>query len=483
MGAAAAPSPGWLERTGLWAGPLLFAVVLLLPAPAGMTGPAHRVAALTVWMAVWWLSTPVPLQATALLPLVMLPILGVRSFDAAAAPYANNIIFLFLGGFFLAAAMERWGLHRRVAFAILGVVGTDARRVVLAFMLATGFISMWISNTATAVMMMPMAMAVLALAEARDGARGMGAALVLGIAYSANIGGMGTLIGTPPNAIYAAAAKQLLHQDVGFGEWMRIGVPIVAVLLPACWLLLTTLFPARGRIPGLAERLHDERAALGRPAGGERFTLTVFLLAVAAWVLRDPKVIGSVTIPGIATWAPAVTDSGIAIMAALVLFVVPYDRRSRSFALDWKTAKQSPWGMLLLFGGGLSLADAFLHSGLSGWMGSMLGGMAGLPTVVVIIGVAALFMFFTELASNAAVAAMAMPLLFAVAPALGQEPRLLMTVAALASSCAFVLPVSTPPNTVAFSTGEVTVREMFKAGILLNLTAIVVITAAVLLLL
>lgn len=480
-------APTKLERAGLLAGPALFLAVLLLPAPGGMTAPAQRVAALTAWMATWWLATPVPLQATALLPLVMLPILGVANFDRAAAPYANNVIFLFLGGFFIAAAMERWGLHKRVAYTILHAVGTDARRVVLAFMLATAFISMWISNTATAVMMMPMAMAVLALAgasRAEGGEKaGMGAALVLGIAYAASIGGMGTLIGTPPNAIYAAAVRQLLHRDVGFGAWMLIGVPIVALLLPACWLLLTTLFPARGPIPGLAERLTEERRQIGRLEGGERFTLIVFLLAVAAWVLRDPKTIGRVTIPGIATWAPSVTDSGIAMLAAVALFTVPFDWRRRAFALDWKTAQKSPWGMLLLFGGGLSLADAFLASGLSSWLGGMLGGMAGLPTVIVLLGVAAVFMFFTELASNAAVSAMAMPLLFGIAPALGQEPQLLMMTAALASSCAFVLPVSTPPNTVAFSTGEVTVREMFRAGILLNLISLAVITAAALLLL
>ena len=489
-GAAAPTPPTRLERAGLLAGPLLFLLVLLVPAPVTMSAPAHRVAALTAWMATWWLSTPVPLQATALLPLVMLPVLGVAGFDQAAAPYANNVIFLFLGGFFIAAAMERWGLHKRVAFGILALVGTDARRVVLAFMLATGFISMWISNTATAVMMMPMAMAVLVLArqsrEDAAGKAGMGAALVLGIAYAASIGGMATLIGTPPNAIFAASVRQLLHENVGFGEWMSVGVPIAVILLPACWLVLTTVFPTRGPIPGLAERLASERAALGPLRGGERFTLIVFLLAVAGWILRDPKTLGAFTIPGIATYAPAITDSGIAIIASLLLFAVPFDWRARggwAFALDWKTARTSPWGMLLLFGGGLSLADAFLESGLSSWLGSVLGGMAGLPTAVVILGVATVFMFFTELASNAAVTAMAMPLLVGIAPALGQEPRLLMAVAALSASCAFMLPVSTPPNTVAFSTGEVTVREMFRAGLLLNLTAIGVISAAALVLL
>jgi sodium-dependent dicarboxylate transporter 2/3/5 len=439
--------------------------MLVAPPPAGMSAEAQRVAALTLWMATWWLATPVPLQATALLPLVLLPILGVANFERAAAPYANNVIFLFLGGFLIAAAMERWGLHRRVAFAILHAVGTDARRVVLAFMLATAFISMWISMLTLA-----------GRTRAQTGgAPGMGAALVLGIAYAASIGGIGTLIGTPPNAIFAAAARQLMDRQVGFGEWMT-------ALLPGCWLILTTVFPTRGAIPGLAERLAEERRQIGPLVGGERFTLAVFIAAVAAWVLRDPKTIGPVTIPGIATWAPAISDASIAIIAGIVLMTVPYDFKRRLFALDWDTAKRSPWGMLLLFGGGLSLADAFLASGLSTWLGGLLGGMAGLPTVVVVLGVAALFLALTELASNAAIAAMGMPLLFGIAPALGQEPELLMTVAALASSCAFVLPVSTPPNTVAFSTGEVTVREMFRAGILMNVLAIAVIAAAVMVL-
>ncbi|HWO90045.1 MAG TPA: DASS family sodium-coupled anion symporter [Gemmatimonadales bacterium] len=474
-----------MRAVGLVAGPLLFVLVLLLPVPREMGVPAQRTAALVAWMATWWLTVPVPLQATALLPLLVLPLLGVAGFDRAAVPYANNVIFLFLGGFFIAAAMEHWGLHRRVAYAILAAVGTDARMVVLAFILSTAFMSMWISNTATAVMMMSMATAVLALARTgeqgveapgKGSIGGLGPALVLGVAYAASIGGMATLIGTPPNAIFAGAARELLGVEFGFGRWLRVGLPIVLVLVPACWLLLVTLFPTRGEIPALAERVRSERTGLGPLRGGERWTLVVFLMAVTAWVMRDPKDIGAVRIPGIATWLPAVTDSWIAIAAALLLFVVPVSWREMRFALDWKTARAAPWGMLLLFGGGLSLADAVQSSGLSGWIGSLLTGMAGQPKLLVIAVVAAMFTALTELASNAAVSALAMPLLAAIAPALGQDPLVLMQVAALASSLAFVLPVSTPPNTVAFATGEVTVLQMAKAGIVMVAVSIATIT-------
>jgi sodium-dependent dicarboxylate transporter 2/3/5 len=253
----------------------------------------------------------------------------------------------------------------------------------------------------------------------------------------------------------------------------------VVLLLPACWLVLTRLFPSRGAIAGLAERVSAERARLGPLRGGERFTLIVFLAAVALWVLREPKDLGAFTVPGVATFVPAVSDSLIAIGAALALFLVPWSWQRFEFALDWPTARKAPWGMLLLFGGGLSLADAFQRSGLSGWIGSLLGGLSGLPTAVVILVVAAVFIGLSELASNAAVAAMAMPLLFGIAPALGQEPVVLMQTAALAASVSFLLPVSTPPNTVAFATGFVSVRQMMRAGVILDVVALVVITAVI----
>ncbi len=496
-----------LQAAGLVVGPALFALILLAEPPAGMSPGAHRTAALACWMACWWLTVAVPLEATALLPLVALPLFGgvvegrgAAGIERAAAPYANSVIFLFLGGFFLAAAMERWGLHRRVAYAILATVGTDATRVVLAFMLATAFISMWISNTATAVMMMPMATAVIGLArtsrvesqESREATRqplptldsqlltpdGLGPALVLGVAYAASIGGMATLIGTPPNTIFAGAVRQLEHQDFGFGRWMRTGVLLVLVLLPACWLLLTRLFPTRGLVAGLAARLREERAALGPLRGGERWTLVVFLLAVAAWLLREPKELGGFTIPGITRWAPGVSDAGIAIGAALLLFAVPVSLRAWRFALDWPTARRAPWGMLLVFGGGLSLAEAFQTSGLSSWIGGLLSGLEGLSTAVVALGVAVVFIALSELASNTAVAAMGMPLLASIAPAVGQPPIQLMQVAALAASISFLLPISTPPNAVAFATGEVTVPQMVKAGIGMDIISVLAITAA-----
>jgi sodium-dependent dicarboxylate transporter 2/3/5 len=473
-----------LESAGLLLGPVAFALLLALPAPGGMAPAAQRVLALTAWMGAWWLTAAVALEITSLLPLLVLPLLGVGSIEQAAAPFANPIIFLFLGGFFLAAAMERWSLHKRIAFSILVLVGTDARRVVLAFMLATGFLSMWISNTAAAVMMLPMGMAVLALARQRAATGeaalrvgNLGKTIALGIAYAASIGGVGTLIGTPPNAIYAAAARQLFHADVGFGEWMASGLPFVAILLPAVWLALTRwLYPTSGAIPGLAERLHAERAALGALRGPERFTFWVFVVTAAAWLLREPKNFGAFTVPGLQSIAPGLSDAGIAVAAGLVLFTVPASLARREFALDWKTAEKVPWGILLLFGGGLSLADAFQSSGLSQWVGSLLSSLAGQPRVVVVGVVAAAFVFLTDFASNTAVAAMAMPLMAGIAEGLRLPPLLLMHIAAIGCSMAFLLPVSTPPNALVFATGELTVGQMARAGIVVDLMSIAVIT-------
>jgi len=477
-----------ISRAGLWLGPAAFVLLLVLPAPSGLGAAAQRVAALAVWMGTWWLTTAVALEVTSLLPIALLPLLGVGSVERAAAPYANSVVFLFLGGFFIAAAMERWSLHKRLAYGILLLVGTDRRRVVLAFMLATGFLSMWISNTATAVMMLPMAMAVLALAREAgpahgDGsgggkaADGLGTALALGIAYSASIGGIGTLIGTPPNAIFAAAARQLYHAEIGFGSWMATAVPTAAVLLVFAWLLLTRwVFPTAGAIPGLRERLRDERAALGPLAGAERFVLAVFVLTALAWIAREPKALGAVTIPGLATWLPGLSDAGIAVIAALVLFAMPTSLIRGGLALDWESAQKVPWGILLLFGGGLSLADAFQSSGLSEWIGGFLTHFAGQPRVVVVFAVATLFIWLTEVTSNTAVAAMAMPLLAGIAEGLGQPPLLLMRVAAIGVSMAFCLPVATPPNALVFSSGQVTVPQMVRAGVWMNLAAMAVVT-------
>jgi solute carrier family 13 (sodium-dependent dicarboxylate transporter), member 2/3/5 len=465
------------------AGPIAAGLVWMLPAPDAMPPAAHAVAGLAAWMAVWWLTAVMPLAVTALLPLALLPLITPLGIDRVARPYADPIILLFLGGFFLAAATERWGLHRRLALAVIGAIGTEPRRLVLGLMLATAFVSMWISNTATAVLMLPLASAVLALAkrEAPDDSDALGRALILGVGYSASIGGIGTLIGTPPMAIFAAAAKTA-GEPVGFAQWMAIGVPIAAVLLVLCWLLLTRiLFRVHGTLPGVRALVQKERGELGAWSAGQRITVIVLVLAALGWIMREPKELGALRVPGLAELLPGLSDTGIAIAAALVLFVCPVSLRERRFALDWESAQRIPWGVLILFGGGLALAEAFTTSGLAEWIGTQLVGLQGAPPVVVIGIVALLFVLLTELTSNTATAAMAMPIMAALAPAVSLAPRTLMATAALASALGFMLPVGTPPNALAYGTGAVTSGEMARAGVWLDLAAAVIITTAVVL--
>lgn len=466
------------------AGPAAGGLVWVLPAPAGMPPAAHAVAGLAAWMAVWWLTAILPLAVTALLPLALLPLITKSRVEQTAHQYADPIIFLFLGGFFLAAATERWQLHRRLALAVIGAVGTDPPRLVLALMLATAFVSMWISNTAAAVMMLPLASAVLELArrEAPADSAHLGRALVLGVAYAASIGGVATLIGTPPTAIFAAAAGKLLGRPIGFAEWMAIGFPVAAILLLFCWLLLVrVLFPLHGKLPGVRELVARERAELGGWTAGQRITVAVLALAAASWLLREPKTLGTLHLPGLAQLFPGLSDAGIAIGAALMLFVCPISLRERRFTLDWETAARIPWGVLILFGGGLALAEAFTGSGLAEWIGRQLEGLHGAPTVVVIGTVALLFVLLTELTSNTATAAMAMPIMAALAPAVAMSPLALMATAALGSALGFMLPVGTPPNALAYGTGAVTSGEMARAGVWMDIASAIAITVAVLL--
>jgi sodium-dependent dicarboxylate transporter 2/3/5 len=459
-------------------------VVLALLAPNSLEGPARHVLGLAAWMAIWWVTEPVPLAATSLLPAGLLPALGVVSARDAVAPYANELVFLYLGGFFLAAALERWNAHARIAYGLISAIGFSSKRIVLGVMVATAFISMWISNTATAAMMYPIVLAIIPLfsGEGRE-AHHTRTALLLGMAYAASIGGMGTLLGTPPNLILAGAARELAGQEISFLSFLAFGVPLVVLLLPLCWALLVfVLFPSRAALDsGASGVLQDRQRALGALRGGELATLTVFVLTALAWLNRERKEIGDLTIPGLVDLAPRLTDATIGILGALCLFIIPARDRdgSRRALLTWDEARLIPWDVLLLFGGGLSLAAAMESTGLARWLGDHLTVLGGLPTLVLYVGLALFVLLLSELASNTAVATMMMPIIATLATAVGQPPLLLMLVAALAASTGFALPVATPPNTIVFGSGKIRVRDMAKAGIALDIIAVVLVVIVV----
>ena len=467
------PSPGqprsrrqWI---GLFLGPALFVGMLLLPAPAGLSAAAWSVAALAALMATWWISEAIPVPATALLPLVVLPVMGVSSMAQAASPYANPLIFLFMGGFMIALAMQRWGLHKRIALTIVSWVGTSPQALGLGFMIAAAFLSLWVSNTATALMMMPIALSVVRLAE-RPGADGQvptghatafGITLVLGIAYACNIGGLGTLIGTPPNALMAAYMLESHAVTIGFGQWMLVGMPLVLIGIPITFFLLVRLlFPIRlTELPGGQQLIQQERQALGRISREEWGVASVFGLTALLWITR----------PLLQPWLPGLTDAGIAMTAAVALFLIPAGKRYHTSLLDWETTRNLPWGILLLFGGGLSLAAAIGQTGLDDAIGQWVLALGTWPFIALLAIAVGLVILLTEITSNTATAAAFLPVLGAAAIGLGHDPLLFVAPVAIAASCAFMLPVATPPNAVAYGSGLLTVPMMARAGIWLNI--------------
>lgn len=474
--------PGAARSVWLIAGPTLYLLLFLL-APDTLATPARHVLGLAGWMALWWVSEPVPLAATSLLPAALLPTLGVTTAREAVAPFANELVFLYLGGFLLAAALERWNAHARIAYGMIAAIGLSSRRIVLGVMVATGFISMWISNTATAAMMYPIVMAIVPLfTDDREG-RNTRTALLLGLAYAASIGGMGTILGTPPNLIMAGVARELTGQEVSFMAFLAFGLPMVLILLPLCWALLVfVLFPSRATLDASAGNvLRDRRQALGPLRGGELATLCVFVLTAVAWFNRERKEIGDLVIPGLVDLAPRVTDTTIGLLGALVLFVIPATDRdgSRRPLLTWKEARDIPWDVLLLFGGGLSLAAAMESTGLATWLAEFLSGLGSLPPFAIYLGLAVFVLVLSELASNTAVATMMMPIVAALGAAVGQPPLMLMLIACFAASTGFALPVATPPNTIVFGSGKVRVRDMMRAGSILDLIAILLLVVVI----
>jgi solute carrier family 13 (sodium-dependent dicarboxylate transporter), member 2/3/5 len=477
--------PGVLRLIALAAGPLGLLVVVGF-APSGLTPEGARVLGVALWMTIWWVTGPIPLGATALLPLILFPALGVASPREAATPYANEFIFLFLAGFMLAAALERWNAHARVAYAIVTTVGTaGGRRVVFGVMVATAFISLWISNTATTAMMYPIALAVGALFGTAKDADNLRTALMLGVAYAASIGGVGTLIGTPPNLIFAGAARELAGVEVDFVSYMGVGVPVVAVLLPLCWLLLMALFPGRVTFTDEArEALRAKRSALGPLRGAERAALLIFALTAAAWVAREPKDLGFIRIPGLTDLIPRLTDASVGLIGALATFIIVSRAPdgSRQPVLSWTEARGIPWEVLLIYGGGFSFATAMETQGVAAWLGNLMTGFAGWSTIGIFFGVAVIILVLTELASNTTVAAMSMPIVASLADAVGQPRITLMLLTAIVASAGFALPTATAPNIIVFGSGKITIHQMLRAGVLLDIVAVIVAVLAVFLL-
>ncbi|MEE4185142.1 MAG: DASS family sodium-coupled anion symporter [Gammaproteobacteria bacterium] len=448
--------------------------LIRLPAAARATG------AVATCMAVWWMTEAIPVQVTALLPLVLFPLLGIADIGTTAASYGHEIIFLFMGGFILALALERWGLHKRLALNVLAAVGPRPARIIGAFMAVSALLSMWVTNTATTLMLLPVATSVIRLLPGNDLDDGradepFAVCLLLGIAYASSIGGMGTIIGTAPNVFVVSFIGEQLGRRIGFLEWMQFALPLVAVLLPLAWWLLTRwVFPLRVQtFPAAAATLREQREALARPVRGEWLTLAVFLATALAWLTR-PLLNGWV-IAGVRPLAE-LTDAGIAITAAVILFLVPTSFSRQQFLMDWQTAVKLPWGLLILFGGGLALAAALGNSGFSAYLGSLAANLAGWPLLSVVLVVTAVVVFLTELTSNTATTATLVPLLLAVALGLGLPPLMLMLPATFAASCAFMLPVATPPNAIVFGSGLLRIGTMSRAGLWLNIAAILVIT-------
>ncbi len=457
---------------GLAIGALAFAGMLLAPPPDGLSPAGWRVAAVAVLMAVLWISEALPVAATALFPIALFPLLGVSPVAKAAVPYANPLIFLFLGGFVVALTMERWNLHTRIALAVLARAGNRADRLAAAFMGVTAFLSMWVSNTATTLMMIPIVLSVVRMAGGRDGINErISPALLLAVAYAASIGGIATLVGTPPNAFLAAFMLERYGLRIGFAEWMAIGLPLAAVMLVIAWWLLTrVLFDLKGSVIAGADEAIAGHAGQGTPLDrGQKLAACLFVATAALWVLR-PLI---VKLTGLA----ALDDTVIAVAAALAAFLIPVEPGRGRFLMDWDHAVKLPWGILLLFGGGLALAQAIGATGLAGWIGGKLAVFGGLPAVLIVLAAVAIVIFLTELTSNTATTATFLPVLAALALTMGENPLLLAVPAAIAASCAFMLPVATPPNAIVFGSGRLTVPQMARAGFLLNLAGVAVITA------
>ena len=453
-------------------GPLVFVSTFFLSTPDEMSENGFRLLGVILWMAIWWISEVVPIAVTALLPIILFPSLNILNIQETGSNYGHKYIFLFIGGFILANAIQKWNLHKRIALNIILKIGGSTDKIILGFMLATGFLSMWISNTATTVMMLPIALSVInQLNDHPDTLENenkvFGKALMLGVAYSASAGGIATLIGTPPNLIFAGFAQDNFNIEISFFQWMKIGLPISIVLMVFIWLLLTKYAFKLNKVgfPGGKEEIKRLLFKMGKISNEEKKILFVFTLTILCWIFRKKTI--NLLIPNF-------DDSMIAISSAIFLFILP-SKDKKEPILKWKDAVTIPWGILLLFGGGLSIANGFQSTGLDIWIGEQLTFMTFTNSFIIILIVVAGVNFLTEMTSNMATTAMLLPVMIPIANLMQINPYLLLVGTTLAASCAFMLPVATPPNAVVFGSRLLKISDMVKAGIMINIFSIILI--------
>lgn len=460
----------------LIAGPLSFLILQSFNAPEGMPESAFDMLGITIWIALWWVTEAIPIGVTALLPIILFPMTGAVDLSTTTASYGHKYIFLYMGGFMLAIAIEKWNLHKRIALHIIKIIGTNVSKIILGFMVATAFLSMWISNTATSVMMLPIGMSIVAQlkdnpATIKDENLIFGKALMLGIAYSASIGGIATLIGTPPNLVFAGYVEEIYGIEITFWQWAKWGLPIAIPLLVIAWVYLTRFaFTFKQKeFPGGKAEINKLLHEVGPMKKEEKIVLGVFILTAFAWISRSFI---------LQRFLPGIDDTIIAMFAGILLFTIPSSDKGKAL-ITWDDAVKIPWGIILLFGGGMALASGFETTGLATWLGSQMSLLQGLTLLVLILVIIASVNFITEITSNLATTAMLLPILAPIAISLGINPYILMVATTVAASCAFMLPVATPPNAVVFGSGYLKIPDMVKSGIWMNLFSITYLTLMV----
>ena len=460
----------------LISGPLLFLAMQFFSPPAGMSESAYSLLSITLWMALWWVTESVPIAITALLPIILFPMTGAVDLQTTTASYGHKYIFLYMGGFMLAIAIEKWNLHKRIALNIIKIIGTNISKIILGFMVATAFLSMWISNTATAVMMLPIAMSIVAQLQDNPNTEKnenliFGKALMLSIAYSASIGGMATLIGTPPNLVFAGYVEETYGIEITFLQWLKFGVPIATPLLVIAWLYLTKFaFKFKQKeFPGGKEEINRLLVLIGPMKREEKLVSSIFVLTAFCWITRSFI---------LQEFFPFIDDTIIAMTAGILLFVVPASDFKKRL-ITWEDAVKLPWGIILLFGGGMALAAGFQITGLASWLGAQMSVFQGLSLLILVFVIITLVNFFTEFTSNLATTAMLLPILAPIAISLNINPYMLMVACTIAASCAFMMPVATPPNAVVFGSGYLRIPDMIKSGIWMNIISILFLTLMV----